>query len=231
LRWLAASVHTFTALGAVCALFATLAVFQGTPEQVFFWLAAAFFVDGVDGTLARAVGVKEVLPRFSGDRLDLIIDYLTYVFVPVLALLRWNYLSGTTGMLLASGIVLSSLYHFADTESKTKDNCFVGFPAIWNIVAYYVFALAPPEWLTKAAVAIFIALTFVPMPWVHPVRVHALRAVSLLALAAFSGCVLWTIYAGFPASPIVEAILLAVAISGPGLAVVWWLKGSSSPAA
>jgi phosphatidylcholine synthase len=212
----------------VCALLATIAVFEHNAERVFWWLAVAFFIDGIDGTIARAVRVKERLPRFSGDRLDLIVDYITYVFVPVLALLAWHHLDGAIGVVLGAGILLSSLYHFSDTESKTKDNCFVGFPAIWNIVAYYIFALQPANWLSQLAVAALIGLTFVPMPWVHPVRVETLRMVTLFALTSFCAAVLYNLYYGFPASPMVQAVILAVAAYGIGLAVVWWLKAPAT---
>ena len=94
---LAAFVHVFTALGAVCALFATDAIFSNDAQRLFIWLAIALFIDGIDGTFARAIDVKARLPRFSGERLDLVIDYVTYVFVPVLALLHWKYLDGIIG--------------------------------------------------------------------------------------------------------------------------------------
>lgn len=227
MRLWAAGVHIFTALGVVCALMAMLAIYDKNVEALFFWLAVAFFIDGIDGTMARAVGVKTVLPRFSGERLDLIIDYLTYVFVPALALLAWKHLDGTLGVILAAGIMLSSLYHFSDNDSKNKDNCFVGFPAIWNIIAYFVFAIEPATWVTNLVVTVLIILTFVPMPWVHPVRVEALRPVTLAALAAFCAAVMWNVIYGFPASPFVQFVILAIAVYGTGLAVIWWLRGSS----
>lgn len=227
LRLWAAGVHIFTALGVVCALMAMLAIYDKNVEALFFWLAVAFFIDGIDGTMARAVGVKTVLPRFSGERLDLIIDYLTYVFVPALALLAWKHLDGTLGVILAAGIMLSLLYHFSDNDSKNKDNCFVGFPAIWNIIAYFVFAIEPATWVTNLVVTVLIILTFVPMPWVHPVRVEALRPVTLAALAAFCAAVMWNVIYGFPASPFVQFVILAIAVYGTGLAVIWWLRGSS----
>ncbi len=228
MRFWAAAVHIFTALGVVCALMATLAVYDKNAEALFFWLALAFFIDGIDGTLARAVGVKTVLPRFSGERLDLIIDYLTYVFVPALALLAWKFLDGTTGVILAAGICLSSLYHFSDNDSKNKDNCFVGFPAIWNIIAYFIFAIEPANWVTNAVVAVLIVLTFVPMPWVHPVRVKQLRPLTLAGLAAYCGAVIYNVMNGFPAPGWLQAIILAVAIYGSGLAVLWWLRPPSA---
>ena len=222
LKALAAFVHLFTALGAVCALFATEAIFANDSQRLFVWLAIALFIDAIDGTFARAVNVKARLPRFSGDRLDLVIDYVTYVFVPVLALVHWEHLDGVLGTVLAAGILLSSLFHFSDEASKAKDNCFVGFPAIWNIVAFYVFALEPDPWISMTAIGTAIAATFVPMPWVHPLRVVAMRPVTLAVttVAGFAGCVI--LANGFPATPFWQAALVAVAIYYVGLSLAWW---------
>lgn len=221
MMWLAASVHLFTALGSVCALFATIAVIERQAETVFFWLGIALIVDGIDGTFARAVRVKERLPRFSGDRLDLVIDYITYVFVPVLALLQWRYLSGTSGSILAGGILLSSLFHFSDLDSKADDNCFVGFPAIWNAVAFYVFAFDMSQGVTALIVTACIAGTFIPMHWLHPLRVETLRSTTLIVSAVFAVAAIVTIYSGFPAHWLSQCALAVVAIYGAGLAIFW----------
>src|SRR5262245_55719271 len=113
----AALVHVFTATGAVCALFAATAVLAGSWEAAFAWLGVALLIDGIDGTFARLARVQHYMPRFSGDRLDLVIDYVTYVFIPVMALLQAGFLQGAAGIMLASFILLSSLFHFSDTQS------------------------------------------------------------------------------------------------------------------
>ena len=225
MSWGPALVHVFTALGAVCGFLAARSVVQTDAEGVFFWLFVALFIDGIDGTFARAVNVAERLPRFSGERLDLVVDYVTYVFVPVLALIAWKHLDGSLGLILAAGILLSSLYHFSDLDSKSDENCFVDFPAVWNIVAFYVFALAPPTWVTAAFVTAAIAGTFIPMPWVHPLRVEALRGVTLAVTAAGTIAGLATIYYGFPAPWWAALILAASAIYYVALAVSWYRQG------
>ena len=221
---LAAAVHIFTGLGAVCALFAARAILAHDAEGLFIWLGIALFIDGIDGTFARQVNVADNLPRFSGERLDLIIDYVTYVFVPVLALLAWHYLEGALGLILAGAILLSSLYHFTDVESKSKDYCFVGFPAIWNIVAFYVFILDPAQWITELTIAIGVVATFVPMPWIHPLRVVSLRPVTLAAVAASTVASIAIVTQGFPASFWSKAVMSAVALYFVVLAVAWWLN-------
>ena len=229
MRWIAASVHLFTALGAVCALFATLAIFDRAPERLFFWLGVALFIDGIDGTFARAARVKERLPRFSGETLDLVVDYVTYVFVPVLALLAWGHLDGPLGLFLASSILLSSLYHFSDTMSKNADNCFVGFPAIWNVVAFLVFALALPPLATTLIVLLAITGTFIPMPWVHPLRVEAWRLVTIAILGAASAAATYTIATGFPAKPLAAWVLAAMAGYQIVFSIYWYMKPSVGP--
>jgi phosphatidylcholine synthase len=215
--WAAALVHVFTALGALCALLAMLAVLAEAWEIAFAWLGLAMAIDGIDGTLARKARVERWLPRFSGDRLDLVIDFLTYVFVPTLALLQAGFLSDTWGLVLAGSILLSSLFHFSDTASKARDYSFVGFPAVWNLVAFYVFAFALPQAATAALVLACVALTFVPLKWVHPLRTVRLRPLTIAAAALWTLAAVSVLAFGFPAGPWAGAILLLVAVYGIGL--------------
>ena len=231
MRAMAAAVHIFTALGAVCAMFAALAIMNHDAEGLFIWLGLALFIDGIDGWFARRVNVSENLPRFSGERLDLVIDYVTYVFVPVLALFAWHYLDGALGLILGSAILLASLFHFTDVESKSKDYCFVGFPAIWNIFAYYVFVLDPPQWVTASAIIIAVGATFVPMPWIHPLRVVALREVTLAAVAVATIASIVIVTQGFPAPFWTQAVISAVGAYFIILAIAWWMSERPDKAA
>src|SRR5262245_57440402 len=217
IAWPAALVHTFTALGVVCALMATRALTAGDWEELFAWLGLALLIDGIDGTLARLADVPVRLARFSGERLDLVIDYLTYVFIPALALLQAGYLQGSAGVVLASLILMSSLFHFSDTESKADDYCFIGFPAVWNIIAFYVFALQMASWAVALLVVICVVLTFVPMRWAHPLRTPGLWLVTLVVALVWCAAAALTIRSGFPASPPVQALLLGAAAYGVGL--------------
>ena len=136
------------------------------------WLFAALVVDGVDGTLARAAGTKEHTPRIDGDALDLVIDYLNYVFVPTLFILEAALLPAPLEMPLAALIQLSSLYVFARRDMKTEDNYFRGFPALWNVVALYLYAAQIDAGIAAAIVAALIVLAFAPIHFVHPFRVR-----------------------------------------------------------
>jgi len=218
--WPAALVHLFTASGVVCGLLATRAVLAGAWEEAFAWLGLALIIDGIDGTFARMADVPARLPRFSGERLDLVIDYVTYVFVPALALLQAGYLQGRFGLLLAALILLSSLFHFCDTRSKSEDHSFVGFPAIWNIVAFYIFALQMPSSVVAAVVLVCVLLTFVPLQWAHPLRTQALLPVTLAVVVLWCIAAAVALWTGFPANLGVQVALCLCAAYGVALALV-----------
>jgi phosphatidylcholine synthase len=216
----AALVHVFTGLGVVCALLALYALLDHHWELAFAWLGVALFIDAVDGTLARSVGVRTLLPRFSGERLDLVIDYVTYVLVPALALVLAGFLPGWPGLVLASLILLSSLFHFSDMESKTEDHCFVGFPAIWNVVAFYIFAFQMPPWAAGTVVLACVVLTFVPMHWAHPMRTPAFWPLTFVATLLWAGAALSVLWQGFPATGWAQAVLAGVAAYGIGITLL-----------
>ena len=218
------AVHVLTGLGAVCALFAVEAVFAAAWSQAFMWLGAAFLIDGIDGPMARAVNVMANLPRYSGERIDLVIDYITYVFVPVLMLLMADRLPSGAGAWLGGLVLLSSLFHFSDVESKSEDLSFVGFPAIWNLVAFYIFAMDMGPIAASVLIVVCVLLTFVPLHWVHPLRVVEMRPVTFVATVAWSAAALWSVMAGFPPPWPAQLVLAGVAIYGIALSL-WLSRG------
>jgi phosphatidylcholine synthase len=179
-------IHIFTACGAGCALMALLEAARGQWVLMFVWLAVALVIDGVDGTLARRFRVAELLPRWSGNALDLVVDFTTYVFVPAFALATSGLLPAPVAAPLAIAIVVVSALYFADEEMKTQDNFFRGFPALWNAVAFHLFVLKLPPWGNACVVAALVILTFTPLRVLHPFRVRQFRRLSLVALAAWS---------------------------------------------
>ena len=215
----AASVHLLTASGAVLALLALRAVHQSDWQMMFVWLGVALIVDAIDGPLARRLAVKTVLPRFSGERLDLIVDYLTYVAVPAYALTEASLLPDAARLPAAAAILLSSLFHVADLQSKTEEGYFVGFPAIWNLVLLYLFALQPAPLVALAWVGVFVAVTFVPILALHPFRVVRLRILTCLVAAIWAGTATAAIANPFPSPLSIRALLIVTAIyfTGVGL--------------
>jgi phosphatidylcholine synthase len=220
----AASVHLLTASGAVLALLALRSVQQHDWQMLFVWLGVALVVDTVDGPLARRLKVKSLLPRFSGERLDLIVDYLTYAAVPAYALTEAPLLPEAARLPAAAAILLSSLFHVADLNSKTEEGYFVGFPAIWNIVLLYLFALGLAPWVALVLVVAFVVLTFVPILAVHPFRVARLRALTCLVTALWAVGAAAAVAEPFPSALSVQVVLIATAVylSGVGLCRAAW---------
>jgi phosphatidylcholine synthase len=179
-------VHIFTACGAACALLALIAAVDAQWPLMFVWLGIALIIDGVDGTFARRLRAAELLPRWSGDVLDLVVDVLTYVFVPAYAIAAGGLLPHALAVPLGLLIVVSGALYFADRRMKTSDYYFRGFPALWNLAAFYLFLLKPAPWLGAALIATLVALTFVPFHVVHPVRIAHLRGLTMTALVAWA---------------------------------------------
>jgi phosphatidylcholine synthase len=196
-RVIAYSVHLLTATGAVFSMLAMLAAVQAQWGLMFLWLVVAFVVDGIDGPLARRYGVKVHAPQIDGVLLDLIIDYLTYVFIPAYALFASGLLPGWTGWAVIIVITFASALYFADTRMKTKDNSFAGFPACWNMVAVVIFALQPGYWVTLALVVVLAAAMFTSLKFIHPVRTARWRAVSLPVALAWTGFAAWSAWGNF----------------------------------
>lgn len=190
-------VHLLTATGAVFAMLAMLAAVQENWSLMFLWLVVAFFVDGIDGPLARKFNVKDNAPEFDGVLLDLIIDYLTYVFVPAYALFKSGLLPGWTGWTAIIVITYASAMYFADTRMKTKDNSFSGFPGCWNMVVIVLFALTPNFWVMLALIVVLAIAMFVPLKFIHPVRTERWRSISLPIALAWTGFAGWAAWVDF----------------------------------
>ena len=196
-------VHLLTATGAVFAMLSMLAAANHQWSLMFLWLVVAFAVDGIDGPLARRFDVKKYAPRFDGVLLDLIIDYLTYVFIPAFALFQSGLLPGWTGWVTIIVITFASAMYFCDGNMKTKDKSFHGFPGCWNMVALVMFAIQPNFWVILTVVIVLAIAMFLPLKFVHPVRTNRWRFISLpitLLWIAFAG---WFAWVDFPANPVI----------------------------
>jgi phosphatidylcholine synthase len=211
MRAAAFCVHVFTALGAGIALMALLEAVREHWAAMFGWLGVALVIDGLDGPMARRLDVARVQPNWSGEVLDLVVDFVTYVFVPAYAITASGLLLPLAAPILGIGIVVSGALYFADRRMKAADNHFRGFPALWNAAAFYLFLLRMPPALSSLAIAVLIVLTFAPFHTLHPFRVVRLRGLTLSLVAIWAVLAVVTLVNDFAVGATVTAALCAIA--------------------
>jgi phosphatidylcholine synthase len=203
---LAWSVHLFTATGAVWGLLAVVAIIQHQWLLAFVYMIVAVAVDGLDGTLARLFKVKGALPGFDGALLDNIVDYLNYVVVPALLLYQAELLPPVWDLVGVAMIALSSAYQFCQSDAKTEDHYFKGFPSYWNVVVFYLFFMGWAGWANLAAIVVLTALIFVPIKYIYPSRMRSHQRLTL------GLTIIWAVI-----------ILIALAqYPDPSLALLWF---------
>ena len=211
------SVHLLTASGSFLAFLSLVAASEQRWTAMFWWLGLALLVDGIDGPIARRLQVKEILPTWSGDTLDNIIDYVTYVLIPAFALYQRGFMGPGLSFLSAALIVVSSAIYYADTGMKTKENFFKGFPVVWNMVVFTLFVMEPGEWVSFGVVVLAAILTFLPINFLHPVRVARLRTVNLAVFLAWCAFGTAAIVQAMNAHPYVK---IGIAATGGYLFVI-----------
>ncbi len=202
------SVHLFTATGAALALFAMLAAGDKDWSVMFLWLLAALIVDGIDGPLARRYNGKKYAAAWDGVLLDLIIDFLTYVFIPAYAITRSGLLPEWEGWIAAIVITVTGVIYFADTRMKTADNSFSGFPGCWNMVALVLFALWPAPWISLTVIGVLALAQFFGLKFIHPVRTERWRPLSLLVMVLWVGTAIWIGWGDFHPPQAAKTLLL-----------------------
>jgi phosphatidylcholine synthase len=217
------AVHVYTASGAVIAFLALRAVGEHHFADAFRWLALAMAIDCSDGTLARLVEVKRVVPWYDGTRLDDIVDYLTYVFVPVVLIYQAGLLPDGAA-LLAAAPLLASAYGFCRTDAKTADHYFRGFPSYWNVVAFYAWALGLSPAATAAWVLALSLLVPAPLKFIYPARAPRLAGLTIGLGAVWAGVMvglLWT-------APAMPPLLVWASLAYPAyyVGVSLWLQAS-----
>ena len=210
-RTAAFCVHIFTALGAGVALIALLEAVREHWAAMFAWLGLALVIDALDGPMARRLDVKRLQPDWSGDVLDLVVDFVTYVFVPAYAITASGLLLPLAAPLLGVGIAVSGALYFADRRMKAADNHFRGFPGLWNVAAFYLFLLHPAPATASLAVLVLIVLTFVPFHVVHPIRVIRLRWLTLSLMAVWAVLAVVVLARDFDVATPITAGLCAIA--------------------
>lgn len=178
--WPAWLVHAYTGAGAVLAFLATQAAIAHDFRTAFIWLFVAVLVDSTDGVLARAARVHERLPRFPGHKLDDLVDYLTFVFVPAIIVWQANLVTPRLTIPVVAAMLLSSLFGFVSEDAKTEDHFFTGFPSYWNIVVLYLVVLALSPILNAVILLTLCALVFVRIGYVYPTRTTTARTLTVL---------------------------------------------------
>jgi phosphatidylcholine synthase len=196
-------IHLYTATGLIAAAAIAVLLVDGRAEALrwaFLLMAVATFIDATDGTLARWVRIKEVLPGFDGRRLDDIVDFLTYAFLPLLLIWRAQLLPEHTEAVLLLPL-LASAYGFCQTSAKTDDGYFLGFPSYWNLVAFYLYTLQPLSgWFTLGVVVVFALLTFVPSRYLYPTQRGRFNRITCLLGGLWSLLLVWILW-NMPVEP------------------------------
>lgn len=205
------SVHILTASGSFLAFLGVVAAAEKHFVAMFWWLGLALFVDGIDGPIARKVRVKEVLPNWSGDTLDNIIDYVTYVLLPAFALYQSDMIGQSWSFVAAGAIVVSSAIYYADMGMKTDEYFFSGFPVVWNMVVFTLFVIDASEMTASILVFVSVILTFLPINFLHPVRVKRLRKFNIGVMLIWSALSVYALLLQF-ATPF--WVVAGVAASG-----------------
>jgi phosphatidylcholine synthase len=205
-------VHVLTASGVALGLLALLAAHERRWSAMFLWLGIALLVDGIDGPLARRLRVKETLPNWSGEVLDLVVDYLTYVLIPAYALVLSGLLPATLSLVAGIAIVVTGALYFADTRMKTEDAYFRGFPAVWNAVVFYLFVFRPGPAICITVIALFCIMTFLPVLFLHPLRVKRFRSITIALLAVWTALAAYVLYSDLSPPPAAAWAFLAIGL-------------------
>ncbi|MCX7287804.1 MAG: CDP-alcohol phosphatidyltransferase family protein [Rhodobacterales bacterium] len=208
----ALAVHLLTASGAVLAMFAMLAAVKEEWSLMFLWLVFALIVDGIDGPLARKYDTQKNWPTYDGVLMDLIVDYLTYVFIPAFALFQSGLLPGWTGWLAIIVICYGSVVYFADTRMKTKDKSFAGFPACWNMVVLVLFATRPGEMVILLVVILLTVTMFTNLKFIHPTRTQRWNTLSLAVCVAWIALAGWAAWWDFQEGPVAKWLLVLTSL-------------------
>ncbi len=192
--------HAYTAAGAVVAFIGIRAVFLQRERDAFIAMVVATIIDATDGTLARWARVKEVLPGVDGSAIDDIVDYLTFVLLPMLLVFETGGLPGSIGLLVVAVVLISSLFGFTAADAKTADHFFTGFPSYWNIVVLYLYVFHTPPAANAGLLVLLSAMIFVRLRYVYPSRTPTLRALTM-ALAWMWGISIALLVWWLPAPP------------------------------
>lgn len=207
---MAYAVHGLTALGAALGFLALEAVIGGDFRAAFGWLGIALVVDAIDGPIARLIRIEDTAPRYDGRVLDLVVDYLTYVIVPAAILLQPEVMPHPHGLIAGTVIAAASALYFADTGMKTEDGWFKGFPAVWNVVMFYIVLFRPGATIALGGLVLLTVLMFLPAKFIHPFRVRPWRLLNVSLLILWFMASGWAVWQKFQPDVITRSVILTV---------------------
>jgi phosphatidylcholine synthase len=224
------AIHLLTASGAALALAAALGAARAEWGFVFACLGVALIIDAVDGPLARRFDIGARIHWFDGAALDFVVDYSTYVFVPAFVLATSTLLAPPYDLIAGVVVAVVGALYFADRRMKTEDLAFRGFPAVWNALVFVLMVFAPPQWVTLVVIAACAILTFAPVEFVHPVRVVALRPLTLAVTGLWSVFAVWALLEGLAPGTLVKVGLGLCTLYLVGIGAVLQLLRNRQPA-
>lgn len=199
-------VHCVTATGAICGMFGLIAVADKEPKQAILWLAVAMVLDGVDGPAARAWSVRETVPRIDGYTLDLIIDFVTCIVIPVLFLHRFGVLGHGWSLVIGAFVLFMSALWMSRTDQMSSDHFFNGFPCEWNMIVPTLYLLHADKWLAAAACVLLALTQLTNIKFPHPMQVRRFRPLTVSVTVVWLAAVLGMTYVD--GSPLLGTVLL-----------------------
>lgn len=182
-------VHLYTASTMIILLIATAFLLNGDLTAALFTMLLNIVIDATDGFLARRFQVKQHVPEYDGRTMDDVIDYVAYVFLPMVFLLKAELLLAPM-IFFGAFPLIASAFGFARVDAKLdSDGFFVGFPSYWNIVVAYLYLTGSPPWLNTLIILCLSVLVFVPTRYIYITRFPHHRAAHF-AGATLSGVTL-----------------------------------------
>jgi len=214
------AIHAITASGAIAGLLGLQAVMDGHVRAALLWLIVCQVLDGVDGSIARKIDVVTHAPHIDGHILDLVVDFVACVVVPVAFMFRMNLVPAGWEIWIAALIIFTSALWFARSDQETADNWFNGFPATWNIVIPTFLILGTSPAVAVAISILLSALQLTSIKFPHLMRVKAMRPMTLTVSVIYLVALTY-LSAAYPNGPRWAYVVLMIAPIYVGVIVVW----------
>ncbi len=171
-------IHSITAFGAIAGLISLEQFINGNFRSGLLWLIICQIIDGFDGPIARKIDIHLHATKFDGHILDLVVDYVTCVMVPVAMLIRLDLIKSNYSWIYVGLIIFTGALWFARTDQETEDHWFNGFPAAWNLVIPTFLILGTREIYIQITILVLSFLSLTKLKFPHLVKVKFLRPLT-----------------------------------------------------